>query len=99
MPQGTLGSALCGRPLPYARQLLTSPTMSQLSLSRSSSICELARLVLVKAAQQKALWVRTAMGDVPGRLLLVHRLPSLFGFQPQAESGLADPPFIMVRIR
>jgi selenocysteine lyase/cysteine desulfurase len=49
--------------------------MSQLSLSRSPSICELARLVLVNAAQQNPLWVRTAMVVVPGRLPLCHQLP------------------------
>src|ERR1700680_2999856 len=50
----------------YARQCSTLPTMSQLSLSRSPSICELRRLVLVNAAQQNPLCVRTATVVVPG---------------------------------
>jgi hypothetical protein len=41
-------------------------------LSRSPSRAELGRWVLVNAAQQKPLWVRTASVAVPGRLPLCH---------------------------
>lgn len=45
---------------------------------------EFPRLVLVKAAQQKPPWVRTAMVLVPGRLPLCHQLSDLLMQKPLA---------------
>jgi hypothetical protein len=52
---------------PQSRQALTCRAMVQMRLSRSPSRAELWRLVLVNAAQQNPLWVRTMRVDEPGR--------------------------------
>src|SRR5258708_32172609 len=65
--QHTRVRALRKKP-PYARQCSTWPTMSQLSLSRSPAICELARLGLVNHAQEDPLLVRTPTQSVRGEL-------------------------------
>ena len=85
---GAEGSRVAALPLhrnPFqALQALTCPTMVQISLSRSPSSGESWRRVLVKAAQQNPLWVRTMMVEVPGRLPLCHQLLALLTAQPLA---------------
>src|SRR5262249_54348218 len=80
------------------RQFLTCRTIFQLRLSRSPPSGECKCRVLMKAAQQNPLCVRTPMLDVPFMLPLCHQLSALLTSQPCGWRDFAEEGVVMIWI-